>query len=64
VKRPRQHVLGEMGEKLVERLLPSEWIVRKIPKDYGVDFLARFETEGSASQRHARRLSALEGATL
>lgn len=38
VKRPRQHVMEEESERLFKSFLPPEWIVRKIEKDYGVDY--------------------------
>jgi Domain of unknown function (DUF4365) len=38
VKRPDQHIIDERAQRLLGRLLPAEWIVRPLPKDYGVDF--------------------------
>jgi hypothetical protein len=38
MKRPRQHVMEDVSGRLFQSLLPEEWIVRPIPKDYGVDF--------------------------
>lgn len=37
-KRHKNHVIDKRGKLLLERLLPSEWIVRELPDDYGVDF--------------------------
>lgn len=37
MKRPIEHITDERGEDLLKRMLPAEWITRKIPKDYGVD---------------------------
>lgn len=37
MKRPRQHVIESISENTFKSLLPEEWIVRKIPSDYGVD---------------------------
>ena len=37
MKRPRQHVIGERAETILRGQLPSEWIIRTLPKDYGVD---------------------------
>ncbi len=38
MKRPRQHVMEDASGRLFQSLLPEEWIVRPILKDYGVDF--------------------------
>jgi hypothetical protein len=38
MRRTRQHVMEDASEKVLRRLLPDEWIVRPIAKDYGVDF--------------------------
>lgn len=38
MKRPRQHVMEEESEQLLKRLLPSNWLIRNIEKDYGVDY--------------------------
>jgi hypothetical protein len=38
VKRPDQHVMEDQSEHLLKSLIPVEWIVRPIAKDYGVDF--------------------------
>jgi hypothetical protein len=39
-KRPKQHVIADRAIKLVESVLPDEWIIHRIPEqaDYGVDF--------------------------
>lgn len=37
MKRPRQHVMEKESRQLLESLLPSEWIVRDVADDYGVD---------------------------
>jgi len=38
MKRPIQHVMEDESERLLHELLPAAWIVRRLPKDYGVDF--------------------------
>jgi len=38
MKRPRQHVMETESERLLLQFLPSEWITREVPKDYGVDY--------------------------
>ncbi len=38
MERPRQHVMEDESEHLLKTLLPSNWIIRKIAKDYGVDY--------------------------
>ena len=38
MKRPRQHVMETEAEQLLEQFLPSEWITRPVPKDYGIDY--------------------------
>jgi len=38
MKRPRAHVIEDESEAIFKSFLPNEWIVRKIPKDYGVDY--------------------------
>jgi len=37
MKRPRQHAMEDASGRLFASLLPEEWIVRTIQKDYGVD---------------------------
>jgi len=38
MKRTRQHVMEEESERIFKNTIPSEWIVRKIPSDYGIDY--------------------------
>jgi len=38
MKRPRSHVIEDESEDIFKSFLPNEWVVRKIPKDYGVDY--------------------------
>lgn len=38
MKRPRSHVIEDESEEILKLFLPREWIIRKIPKDYGVDY--------------------------
>lgn len=35
--RPREHVLGDEAQAALQSLLPSEWIYRPKPSDYGID---------------------------
>jgi hypothetical protein len=37
MKRPSQHVIEDQAEALIRGLVPATWIVRNIPKDYGID---------------------------
>lgn len=37
MRRPHQHVMEDASYALLESLLPPDWIVRRLPKDYGVD---------------------------
>lgn len=38
MKRPRAHVIEDESAKLLHAMLPAEWIIRKVMKDYGVDY--------------------------
>lgn len=38
MKRPQQHVMEDKAEKLIRGILPDNWIIRTVPKDYGIDF--------------------------
>lgn len=38
MKRPKAHVIEDISEDVFKSCLPDEWIIRKIPKDYGVDY--------------------------
>jgi Domain of unknown function (DUF4365) len=38
MKRNKQHVIDEEGSILLRNILPSNWILRNVLKDYGVDF--------------------------
>ncbi|WP_129780353.1 DUF4365 domain-containing protein [Peristeroidobacter soli] len=46
MKRPRQHVMEDASGRLFASLLPGEWIVRTIPKDYGVDYEIELVDQG------------------
>lgn len=37
ILRPVQHVIETNSIQLIHELLPSEWVVRELPQDYGVD---------------------------
>jgi len=49
MKRPKQHVMEEESERLLKTLIPSEWIVRPILKDYGVDYEIELVDQESVS---------------
>lgn len=36
-RRTRNHVLEDISRRAFEAALPDEWVVRSIPKDYGID---------------------------
>jgi hypothetical protein len=38
MKRPKSHVIENISEDVFKSFLPDEWIIRKIPKDYGIDY--------------------------
>jgi hypothetical protein len=38
VKRNEQHVIDDRAQQLLATLLPDEWIIRDLPRDYGVDY--------------------------
>lgn len=38
MKRVRNHVIEDLSEKIMTSFLPDEWIIRKINKDYGIDY--------------------------
>lgn len=37
MKRPIEHVMEDQAGQLIRQLLPDAWIVRNVPKDYGID---------------------------
>jgi len=38
MKRPKQHVIDTQAQSLFERSLPSEWVIRPMVPDYGIDY--------------------------
>jgi hypothetical protein len=38
LKRPQAHVNEDKSEDILKKYIPVEWIMRKIPKDYGIDY--------------------------
>lgn len=38
MKRPIAHVNEDKSEDILKKYIPTEWIMRKIPKDYGIDY--------------------------
>lgn len=38
MKRPIAHVNEDKSEDIFKKHIPVEWIIRKIPKDYGIDY--------------------------
>src|ERR1051325_10075840 len=38
MKRPSQHVMEDQSGTLLRSLIPANWIVRPVAKDYGVDY--------------------------
>lgn len=44
--RPRQHVLEDLSEREFSRLTPDEWVVRPVPKDYGIDYEVEIFDDG------------------
>ncbi len=38
MKRPIAHVNEDKSEYIFKKYIPVEWIIRKIPKDYGIDY--------------------------
>lgn len=38
MRRPRSHTIETESENIFRSSLPNEWIIRKIPSDYGVDY--------------------------
>lgn len=46
MKRPEQHVMADDAEAALRSTVPSEWIVRSIQKDYGVDLEIEMVDQG------------------
>ena len=38
MQRTKEHVMEERSERVFKSTIPPEWIVRKIPSDYGIDY--------------------------
>lgn len=48
--RPRSHTLEDESRRAFAALLPSEWVVRSLPSDYGIDEQVEvFDKEGQAT---------------
>lgn len=39
MKRPEQHIIETKSQRIFEKLVPVEWVIREIKPDYGVDYL-------------------------
>ena len=50
MRRPKQHLSGELGENQVARLLLEQgWIVQKLYSDYGFDYLIQRTQDGEVT---------------
>lgn len=38
MKRNRQHIIEDESETILKSLIPSEWVLRKLTPDYGIDY--------------------------
>jgi len=38
MKRNRQHIIEDESETILKSLIPSEWVLRKLSPDYGIDY--------------------------
>lgn len=50
-QRPRSHVLAEEGDRALRDALPSEWVVRRVEPDYGIDWTVEIFEAGEAIGR-------------
>lgn len=39
MQRPTQHIIDAEAQKILQNLLPSEWAVRDLKPDYGIDYM-------------------------
>lgn len=51
MKRPRQHEIDELARRQFESSLPSSWVCRPMPDDYGVDYEVEVFDNGVSTGR-------------
>ncbi|MBI9090916.1 MAG: DUF4365 domain-containing protein [Desulfobacterium sp.] len=48
MKRNRQHIIEDESENILKSLIPTEWVLRKLIPDYGIDYdVEIFENEAA-----------------
>jgi tetratricopeptide (TPR) repeat protein len=52
LKRTRNHIIEDESETILKSLLPSEWVLRKLSPDYGIDYLVEIFTKNKATGEH------------
>ena len=48
-KRPVSHITGDKGIDIVKSVLPSEWVIRTLTPDYGIDLLMRIKSRENST---------------
>jgi hypothetical protein len=52
LKRPRNHIIEDESESILKKLLPTEWVLRKLSPDYGIDYLVEVFENNKSSGIH------------
>jgi Domain of unknown function (DUF4365) len=55
-RRPLQHVMEDESVKVLQRLLPKEWVIRPYHRDYGIDFIVELFNYVDEERRMAETL--------
>ena len=52
MRRTRNHIIEDKSEDILKRLIPSEWVLRKLHPDYGIDYLVEIFEQTRATGGH------------
>lgn len=52
MKRVRNHIIEDESEHLLKGIVPSEWVLRKLSPDYGIDYIVEVFEDYQATGQH------------
>ena len=52
MKRPRNHIIEDESEEILKKILPPEWVLRKLSPDYGIDYLVEVFENNESTGTH------------
>lgn len=52
MERTRNHIIEDESENILKMLIPSEWVLRKLSPDYGIDYMVEIFKQNKATGAH------------